>query len=298
MTVIVGILCSDGVVIGSDSAMAAGRAGRYTIERQEDVLKIEVIENDIITAVTGAMGLAQRFNDQVATTIRALREPFQLPQFAPSPLQQMLANKVKPGSKPFNVISAVEMGRVIAQTAIMDFQRTQSAYQLNHGWGLGALFAFVNADTPQLIDFDPIQFHPELKGLPDPLRADQDRIWRCVSWGAGQQLADSFLAHVYRLLFSKEVPTVDRAKLVVAWTVDHVRRYNVGLVGGKLQLAVLEKVNGTWSAHHADPGEIEQQVVDLEAYISEFRQKKKPDAAAKASTVDLHKELEGEKPAS
>jgi hypothetical protein len=41
-----------------------------------------------------------------------------------------------------------------------------------------------------------------VKGLPDPLRADQDRIWRCVSWGAGQQLADSFLAHVYRLLFS------------------------------------------------------------------------------------------------
>jgi hypothetical protein len=32
--------------------------------------------------------------------------------------------------------------------------------------------------------------------------------------------------------------------LAVAWTVDHVRRYNVGLVGGKLQLAVLEKRNG------------------------------------------------------
>jgi hypothetical protein len=47
MTVIVGILCSDGVVTGSDSAMAAGRAGRYTIEQSDgDVLKIEVIEND------------------------------------------------------------------------------------------------------------------------------------------------------------------------------------------------------------------------------------------------------------
>ena len=77
-----------------------------------------------------------------------------------------------------------------------------------------------------------------------------------------------------------------------------MRRYNTGLVGGKLQLAALEKVNGTWSAHHVDPGEIEQQVGDLEAYISEFREKQEPDAAAEASTVDLHKELDGEESAS
>ena len=32
--------------------------------------------------------------------------------------------------------------------------------------------------------------------------------------------------------------------------------------------------------------------------IADFREKQKPDAAAKASTVDLHKELDGEKPAS
>jgi hypothetical protein len=51
--------------------MVAGRVTTgYTIERQSDVLKIEVIEDDIITAVTGAMGLAQRFNDQVAVTMK------------------------------------------------------------------------------------------------------------------------------------------------------------------------------------------------------------------------------------
>jgi hypothetical protein len=50
MTVIVGILCSDGVVIGSDSALAVGRVGRYTIERQEgDVFKIETSTKRIET---------------------------------------------------------------------------------------------------------------------------------------------------------------------------------------------------------------------------------------------------------
>ena len=301
MTVIVGILCSDGVVIGSDSAMVAGRAqSGYTMQREDgDVLKIEVIEGNTITAITGAMGLAQRFNDQIETTIKALRVPFHPPQqFAPgfgaiggSHLQQMLAGKVAAGAIPFNVINPVEMGRIIAQVVIGDFQRTQSHFQANNGWGLGALFAFVNNDKPHLIDFDPVQFHPELKGLPDPLRGDHDRVWRCVTWGGGARLADSFLAHAYRLLFGGKTPTVARAKLAVAWTVDHVRRYNIGLVGGELQLAVLEKVNGNWAARHEDPGETKGQVEFLEEYISDFREKQKPEAAAEASTVDLHKEL-------
>ncbi len=316
MTVIVGILCSDGVVIGSDSAMAAGRAlTGYTIERQDgDVLKIEIIADDTITAVTGAMGLAQRFNEQVEATIRELRRPFQPPQqflpgfgFLGSKLQQILVGKVNEGRIPYDEITPVEIGRIIAEVAIDDFKRTQSTHQGSQGWGVGALFAFVSKDKPQLIDFDPIQFHPELKGLPDPQRGDQDRNWRCVSWGLGSKLADAFLAHAYRLLFGErgsdgsridqwklKVPTVARAKLAVAWTVDHVRRYNTGLVGGKLQLAILEKRNGTWTARHEDPGETEQQVFALEAYVSEFVEKQQPDAAAEGSKIDLDRVLAGE----
>jgi hypothetical protein len=120
-----------------------------------------------------------------------------------------------------------------------NFQRTQTTLQASNGWGLGALFAFAQADTPHLIDFDPVQFHPELKGMPDPQRGDEDRIWRGVPMGGGQQLADAFLAHAYRILFAGKVPTIDRAKLAVIWTIDHVSRYNIGLVGGKPQLAVL-----------------------------------------------------------
>ena len=75
-------------------------------------------------------------------------------------------------------------------------------------------------------------------------------------------------------------------------TIDHLRRYNIGLVGGKLQLAVLEKVNGEWTAHHEDPGETEQQIKSLETYIADFREKQKPEAAADATEIDLHKELD------
>jgi hypothetical protein len=310
MTVIVGILCSDGVVIGSDSAMAAGRLlTGYTIERQEgDVLKIEIIEDNTITAGTGAMGLAQRFNHQIAATIRELRAPFQEPPgFMPgvgwlgSKVQQRFAGKGKNGVVLWNELMPVEIGSVISEAVTDEFKRTQSTHQVSNGWGFGALFAFVHGDEPHLIDFDPVQFHPELKGQPDPQRGDQDRIWRCVTWGRGQALGDAFLAHVYRLLFGEKVegtndwklkvPKVARAKLAVAWTVDHARRYNTGLVGGKLQLAILEKRGDGWIARYEDVGEIEGQVDSLERYISEFVEKQEPDRAADASPVDFHKEL-------
>jgi hypothetical protein len=240
MTVIVGILCSDGVVIGSDSAMAVGRAlSGYSVERDDGgLLKIEIIGYDAITAVTGAMGLAQRFNEKIAQTIRELRQPFQPPQqfmpgfgFVGTKVQQIFAGRLAAGVTPYDVISPTEIGVIIAETTVDDFKRTQSTHQISNGWGFGALFAFVHGDTPQLIDFDPTQFHPELKGQPDPNRGD--RNWRCVSWGIGSKMADAFLAHLSRVLFGDLAPTVAQAKLAVAWTVDHVRRYHPGLVGGK-----------------------------------------------------------------
>ena len=305
MTVIVGILCSDGVVIGSDSTMVAGRLTTgYTIERQEgDVLKIEVIGEDTITAVTGAMGLGQRFNDQVTATMRELRQPYQPPQqFVPAygpinctavqkTLQQL--GTVPQNAVPYNVLSPEEIGRIISQVTIGDFQRTQSAWQSqpNVGWGLAALLAFVHGDKPHLIDFDPTQFHPELHGNPDPLRGDQVRNYRCVSWGAGQKLADPFLAHAYDLLFGEKTPTVRKARLVVAWTIAHVSAYNVGLVGGNLQLAILERTKGRWSAQHADPGEAGQEVASLEKYISNYGEQQEPDTMADASPVNIDEAL-------
>jgi hypothetical protein len=275
--------------------MAVGRAlSGYSVERDDGgLLKIEIIGIDAITAVTGAMGLAQRFNEKIAQTIRELRQPFQPPQqflpgfgFAGTKVQQIFAGRLAAGVTPYDVISPTEIGVIIAETTIDDFKRTQSTHQISNGWGFGALFAFVHADAPQLIDFDPTQFHPELKGQPDPDRGD--RNWRCVSWGIGGKMADAFLAHLSRVLFGDLAPTVAQAKLAVAWTVDHVRRYHPGLVGGKLQLAVLEKdADGDWGADHADPGEIEQQVTELEKYISAFREKQEPDAAADASAVDI-----------
>src|SRR5262245_18602306 len=63
MTAVVGVLCTDGVVIGTDSS-ATFTAGQYpTIEQPTE--KLNVIGDVIIVAGTGSVGFGQRFCDIV-----------------------------------------------------------------------------------------------------------------------------------------------------------------------------------------------------------------------------------------
>jgi len=297
MTVLVGIVCSDGVVIGCDSAELAGRSGQYTIERQEGVFKTEIIGNDVITAYTGATGLAQRINERITSTLEMLKAPFAGPVvmtgigLRADPIQQFLIDRFKKGQVPYGALKAVEVAVILAQAVINDFHRTLSAQQQQPavGWGLGALLGFIKDNEPELIEFDPVQFHPQLKGQPDSERGDKDRNWRAVSMGAGKQLADAFLAHSYRLLFGDRVPTIERAKLVIAWTIDHVRRYNAGWVGGPTHLVVLRMVDGKGHAQHESVDETHQQMVALEEYITAFRVQQN---TADKGALDLNKALD------
>lgn len=61
MTILIGVLCQDGVVVGADSSATFGAGPQYkTIEQK--CKKIEVVEEKVIVAGTGQVGLGQRFN--------------------------------------------------------------------------------------------------------------------------------------------------------------------------------------------------------------------------------------------
>ncbi|HSK80161.1 MAG TPA: hypothetical protein VLQ45_27150 [Thermoanaerobaculia bacterium] len=62
MTSIVGVLCRDGAVIGTDSATTFGGRLR-TIEQATE--KLDLIGDEIILAGAGSTGLRQRFRDIV-----------------------------------------------------------------------------------------------------------------------------------------------------------------------------------------------------------------------------------------
>src|SRR5687767_3705534 len=63
MTILVGVLCQDGVVIGSDSSATFAAGTFKTVEQPAQ--KVEVVLPDVVIAGTGAVGLAQRFHELV-----------------------------------------------------------------------------------------------------------------------------------------------------------------------------------------------------------------------------------------
>lgn len=129
MTAIVGIYCTDGVVLAADSSATFSAGQTCTIEQPFD--KLFIINGQIILAGTGAVGLGQRFH---------------------AILQKSWQNKDCVGK------TAIEIGKVFSQSMIMDMKQTY----VNHGQ-YGALVAFLGEKKHQLCEFDIPTFQPELK---------------------------------------------------------------------------------------------------------------------------------------
>jgi 20S proteasome alpha/beta subunit len=129
MTILVGIKCKDGVLIGSDSSATFAAGQIRTIE--QTTKKIEIIDGKIIVAGTGQIGLGQRF-----------------------------CNQVEQGWKDgvFKALGAIPMATKICGLAGADFASTQAPMGQ-----YGALVAFPADHKLHLCEFATSDFQPELK---------------------------------------------------------------------------------------------------------------------------------------
>ena len=130
MTLVVGVRCTDGVVVGTDSAVTFGSGQNHTIE-QPLQQKIDIIQNQIIIAGTGQLGLGQRFADVT---------------------EQHWKNR------DFQEKSVIDVGRMLARSAIQDFFATG----IKTG-NYGALVAVSCRHKAELIEFAVNDFQPEVK---------------------------------------------------------------------------------------------------------------------------------------
>ena len=134
MTVLVGVLCTDGVVIGADSAMTHA-AGVQPVMKVTGGVKLETPFNRFITATTGPVGLGQRFHQELHDL---LQEPKELDKWS---------NQKPP----------VEFATKLAQVTIDNLKKTVSPHQQHPqiGWEFGALLGFASKKYgPQLVEFD------------------------------------------------------------------------------------------------------------------------------------------------
>ena len=143
MTVLVGVVCQDGVIIGTDSAMTSTAGPMQRTVQETDCVKIDIHFGEIVTATTGAIGLSQRFRHELETLLQG--------------------NELQKHRNKAPVLYATE----VAQKSLANFQKTLSPQQQHPhvGLGLGALMAFVSQGRAHLVEFEGMQFHPELKGV-------------------------------------------------------------------------------------------------------------------------------------
>ena len=242
MTVIVGVRCSDGIVVGADSAATASAGPMPLLRMGAD--KIQLIGNSAILAGTGSVGLTQRFYKIVDTQWKA----------------KLNATR-----------DCVDCAKQLAKEGVEDFNRTHVPFSPERGYGYGALLAGVFSGKPDLIEFDVGTFQPEVK---------RDKLF-FVSMGSGQTLADPFLAFIKRVMWRDVAPTVDEAKFGVYWALSHTLQCAPGFVGPPIKLAVLKKHGGDWRAELLEEPELQElgeYIDEVEEHISKYPRKDIADA--------------------
>ena len=201
MTLIVGILCTDGIVIGSDG-MATFSAGNNHTICQPYPDKIEIIDNRVITAWTGEIGLQQRVNDTISTLWRSGSRP-----------------KIKNQS-------SVQIGRTVTEEVIKDFQKTQFV-----SMSFGALVALPCTDRQFcLIEFASTNFQPEIK---------KESNWY-VAMGSGQMIADPLLGLIRKAFWQNGLPTVKEGVFAMTMVLNLGCEMSPGGVGEPIKIAVLK----------------------------------------------------------
>jgi Proteasome subunit len=230
LTIVVGVRCTDGIVIGADSA-ATSSAGVVPIMRQDADDKIDIFDKTVIVATTGSVGFKQRLSAHVD---RALKGNV----FTNLVLHEACAN--------------------ISTRFLTDVNSSLAARHPQNGLGFGALVAAVIKGQPQLIEYATDNFQHQVR--------DGNSFF--VSMGSGQNLADPFLAFVARVLWKNTLPDVQLGRFGLFWALRHTITLAPGLVGPPIRLATLAKVDGKWIAStESDTQAAEQYVAALEDRI-------------------------------
>jgi 20S proteasome alpha/beta subunit len=238
MTAIVGVLCKDGVVIGSDSANTFSAGPNHpTIE--QTIKKCSIINNDVIVCGAGAVGLSQRFQDVVAT-----KWPDLLTDTA--------------NTSPIRICTA------LSHEVLLDFSTTHVKVPTI---GFGCLFGFVHDGAVNLCEFELDTFQPEIK--------TKESAWY-VSMGSGQNLTDPFLSFVNEIFWEKEQPNLKEGIYGVIWALQHAITLNTGGINGPLQIVTLSKNSaGSASPKMLDAQELSEHMQYVSNFQEEIKGLKK-----------------------
>ena len=248
MTLIVGVRCTGGVVLGADGAATlADPLGMGTVI--QPVRKLRVFDATVIMGASGPMSLVQLYCDRVEVLWKKRKPGRNRSTSLPDVQRQIYDAISKDAAKALR--DAETMSKVLGANAAAMLASTSS------------LIALPVAGQAELIECD-YTGKPEAKSDDLPYAAI----------GSGQRLADPFLAFLRRMFWADQPPTLSQGLLAAVWTLEHAIRVNTGGVSHPIQLATLtENPEGDMDARLLSSEDIDEhlQSVDaIEEYISAY----------------------------
>ena len=260
MTLIVGIRCTDGVVIGTDSAMTFGPSPQQETIQQTYGEKIDIVEDRIIIAGTGAIGLGQRFVD----SIHRLWGEGAFKSRSDGSLRDKQTTKQR----------TIDAGVKISNTAISGFLQTHA----NKG-RYGALVAIPVDGSAELVEFGVADMQPEVK---------TEANWY-ASMGMGQPVADPLLGFVRSELWENAPPDRQGGVFAATLVLKLACQMAPSGVAEPLQMATLEpdpNEKGRLKARLFSPEKLLEHEQAVEVAMAGFRESVKDALSGKIPPPD------------
>jgi len=214
MTLIIGIKCTDGIVLGADGAATFSTMGQQTI-RQPIKKKLTILDDCVVVGISGPVGLGQRLCGEIQKLWKekALsgKQPYQAMTIIRKSLWQHMADEYQAAEAARKVIGPVALDSALASTII----------------------ALPISKAMCLFQFDQ-------QGAPEEATTDLP----FVAMGSGRNTADPFLAFIRRIFWKDTIPNLAEGIFATLWTLDHAIKTSPGGIAEPIQIVVL-KTNGS-----------------------------------------------------
>jgi hypothetical protein len=248
MTLIVGILCQDGIVVGADGAATMGALGQSTARQSVKKLSLLTSPLPMVIGVSGPMGMSQKITNVFSKINLSGRSGS-----PPNPVEAMVTirNQLWTECIQPEVKIAVEAQKLFGNIS-------------NSDANCACIAALPVSRQLTLINFNQ-QGTPELatKDLP------------FVAIGSGQYCADPFLAFLRRIFWPDRQPKLAEGIFATWWTLDQAIKTSPGGIAEPKQIAILEMNGNTPVCRELPQGEIDlhkEAVTNAESHLRGFNQ--------------------------
>lgn len=250
MTLIIGIKCQGGFVLGSDGAATYGSRGNHTI-RQSVKKKLQLVSSQAVVGVAGAVGVGQRLAGLVDELVRAGK--FTLAERSGDKRELKLSN-----CKSHDVMSCLRL-----QFWNVIGPETEAARMMAQAIGHSALSAAMSDSLVcLLVGNEPRLYQFDQQAAPEEITSDLP----FVSIGSGQSIADPFLAFLRRIYWNDRLPTIDEGIFTTVWTLRHAIETNPGGVGDPKQIVTFTREgDNVWRAKELPEEKIDESLQSIES---------------------------------